>query len=348
MLQQDGTNITKNIQKKFPKQFELVKGKNQVVFRLVNSIYNGKDRKPRSYHIPNAYAIQDDDGNVSEYLFYKNTKNKPTKLGTVLTEYLPPSIIFSPRGDLIINGKDKDLVMFMLNHPRRAKNKYGAGDKRPLFYLEDKNAEAVEKVQAESAKSKMKSLIYDEEHRLAEEDLRTIGGALRIPEASTMPLPLLQVSIEDQCKSNPSKFLQIKSVGKDVQMMSNLQKAAEQGFLKYDALKRKWVFVNKETKKEVLIAPVRPTEEEMPALVSWLKNQDTDGTYGKIMEMLTGKVQPTTASLNETEKIKAESERLEKENENLRLQLELSKAGGKTTTKDKVAEKNKPKAEVKS
>ena len=338
MLQKDSVNITKDIAKKFKEETELLKGKQQVTFRLVNSIHNGKDKKPRSYHIPNAYATNDDDGNVSEFLFYKTTKNKQTKAGAVLTEYLPPSIIFSPRGDLVVNvATDKDLIIFMLNHPRRAKNKYGDGKKRPLFYLEDKNAEARERVAAESAKARMKKLIYDEDDRLEEEELRTIARALRVSGVDQMELALVQVSIEEQCKTNPNKFLQFKGVGKDVQMMSNLQEAVEKGILKYDPLKRKWSFNNPETEKQAFIAPVRPTEDEMNALVSWLKNTDTDDTYGKIMEIITGKIQPTKEKVSEAETVLAEAETAKAEAEKAKAEAEKAKAE---------AEKAKAEAEI--
>lgn len=340
-------NITKDIQKKFPEEIKIIGKKPQVVFKLVNSVHDGKKKKPRSWHTPNAYAISDDDGNVSEFLYYLTTKNRQVKgaIGT-LTEYLPASIVFSPRGDMVINSSQKDLIIFLLNHPRRAKNKYGDGNKRPLFYLEDKNAEAAEKVAAESAKAKMKKYLYDDESRLPEEDLRTIAKALRVPAVDQMELPLVQVSIEEHCKNNPHKFLQFKGVGKDVKMRSNLQEAAEKGIIKYDPLKRKWLFINSETEKEAFISPVRNTENEMDALISWLKNLDTDGTYGKIIELMTGKIQPTPEALSETERIKAEADRLEKENENLRLQLQLKESGDKKPSNKKPKPKEKSKEEA--
>ena len=53
----------------------------------------------------------------------------------------------------------------------------------------------------------MKKLIYDEDSRLPEGELRTIAKALRVSGVDQMELPLVQVSIEDQCKTNPNKFL---------------------------------------------------------------------------------------------------------------------------------------------
>jgi len=326
MLQKDGDNISKGIEKIFKKELELVKNKPQVVFKLVNSIYDGKKKKPRSWATPNAYSTSDDHGNVSEFLYYKSKKNNQTKLGTVLTEYLPPSITFSPRGDLTVNAQDKDLIIFMLNHPRRAKNKNGSGSKRPLFYMEDKKAEAKEKVASEAGVAKMKKLIYDEDDRLPEEKLRVIAKSLRVGNVDLLSLEEVQVGIEQMCRYNPNKFLSSVGLGKDVTMKSNLQSAIESGILRCD--KGRWTLLNKDTNKTQPLATVRKSEDEVEALISWFKNVDEEDTYGKVMELLTGQVQPSKKSQSngETEILRAEAEKLKAENENLKLKLQLANA----------------------
>ena len=50
----------------------------------------------------------------------------------------------------MVSTKDVDLIIFMMGHPRRANNKLGEGKKRPLFYLENKNLEAKERVLSKS------------------------------------------------------------------------------------------------------------------------------------------------------------------------------------------------------
>ena len=106
-------------------------------------------------------------------------------------------------------------------------------------------------------------------------------------------------------------------------MRAELQIAAESGVISYNALKRKWELKDKDSGKTVPIAPVRPIENEMEALMSWLKNVDTDDTYNKIVEMTSGKIQEKKKPKESED---AERTRLlEVENENLRLQLELAK-----------------------
>lgn len=351
MLKKDGENITKEIAKKFPKEAGIVKGKKHVVFKLVNSIHNGKEKNPRSYSIQPAYATQDEDGDTQEFLYYTSTRKKSVA-GVPVDEYSPGLLSFSSRGDFVINLVDADgspqnldLFILLFNHPRRAKNKYGDGKKRPIFYLEDKNEEAVERVAAESATAQMKKLIFDPESRMKEEDLITIAKALRVPGVDDMSLALIQTSIADACKVNPQKFLQFKGVGKEVKMRAELQIAAEKGVISYNALKRKWELKDKDSGKTVPIAPVRPIENEMEALMSWLKNVDTDDTYNKIIEMTSGKIQEKKQPKESED---AEKTRLlEVENENLRLQLELANKAKKpieesAPQKPKTKQKAKP------
>jgi hypothetical protein len=348
MLRKDNENITKEIAKKFPTEFALIKGKKQVTFKLVNSIHNGKDKAPRSYSIQPAYATQDENGDVQEFLYYLSVRKRSVS-GVSQDEYSPGLITFGSRGDLIVNLVDNDdkiinldLFILLFNHPRRAKNKYGEGKKRPIFYLEDKNAEASERVEAEAAKAQMKKLIYDPEARMKEEDLRIIAKALRVPGVDDMNFPgLLQTSIEDACKTNPAKFLQFRGVGKEVKMRANLQIAAETGIIKYDPLKRKWTLNDTDSGKTVNIAPVRPIENEMEALMSWIKNVDTDDTYNKIIELSTGEIQEKSQPKESKDAERARM--LEAENENLKLKLKLSESG---KSENPIIDKKKGKAKA--
>ena len=346
MLQKDGVNITKDIRAKFPEECKLLENNKQVVFKLVNSVFDGKSKKPRSFGLPTYYATQDDDGNTSEYVYYNNVRKK-TINGVVQDEFSPEFIYFSSRGDLIINLGDKqnqnlDLFLYMMRYPRRAKNKYGDGSRRPLFYLEDKNAEAMEKVAAESARAKMMKYLYDEESRLPEEDLRTIAKALRIPNVDNLKLPLIQTSIEDACKNNPHKFIQFKNVGKDVEMRSVLQTATDKGIIKFDSStkKRGWYLNDTDSDKTAKLTNVRQSDNEMETLMSWLKNHDVDDYYGKIVELVTGKIQINKSPKTELEELQMRLKVLEAENENLKL-----KQGDNTKSESKPKAKPKGKKE---
>jgi len=169
----------------------------------------------------------------------------------------------------------------------------------------------------------MKKLIYDEDDRLPEDKLRVIAKSLRVGNVDILSLEEVQVGIEQMCKYNPNKFLSSVGLGKDVTMKSNLQSAIESGIIRCD--KGRWILSNKETNKTQSLATVRKSEDEVDALISWFKNVDEEDTYGKVMELLTGQVQPNKKSQSNAEAIhKAETEKLRTEIEKLKLTLQVA------------------------
>jgi len=337
MLQKDGENITKNIKEIFEDDFKFINKRTKTVtFKLVNSIYNGKDKTPRSYHIETSYISRDhDSGDTSEYRYYKNSRQTLTG-GLPQQMFTPEFVSFSQRGDISINigesGTDNlDLLAFFLNHPRLAKSKSGDGVKRSLFYLEDKNKEAIDKVMFKKDKAKMDSYLYNEETRLSDDKLKTIALALRVSGVEDMNIQRIQTSIEDRCKKNPSLFLGMTEVNEAVMMRANIQKGVDQGFLSLNSLRDKWILSNKDSGESSKLATVRKLENPTDALVYWFNNTDNSDTYGKLMELLTGKPvkrsnKPEEVKNSEPSELEIKLKLAEAENEKLRLQKEKAEA----------------------
>ncbi len=337
MLQKDGENITKNIQSKFKEDFKFINKKTKTVtFKLVNSVYNGKDKTPRSYHIETSYISSDaNNGDTSEYIYYKNSRQKMVG-GLPQQIFTPEFISFSQRGDFSINlgenGKDNlDLLAFFLNHPRLAKSKSGDGIKRALFYLEDKNKEAIDKVVFKQDKAKMDYYLYNEETRLDDDKLKTIALSLRVSGVEDMNIQRIQTSIEDRCKKNPSLFLRMAEVNDVVIMRANIQKGVDQGFLSLDLSKNRWVLTNKDSGDSSNLATVRKLEDPTDALVYWFNNTDNSDSYGKLVEFLTGKPTKRTSKAEEVKnsepsELEIKLKLAEAENEKLRLQKEKAEA----------------------
>jgi len=346
MLKKDGKNITKDIKKVFAENFEHLTGSKKVaVFKLVNSIHNGKNKKPRSYRIPTKYVSSNSNGDTSEFIYFKNEQQKNIG-GVMQNEYKPYLLEFGSRGDMMVTlgenqRENNDLFVWLMNHPRRAKNKNGDGTKRPIFYLEDKNVEAAEKVSLKEAEATMKKYLYDPESRLPEDDLRIIAKALRVVGVDNMERALVQTNIEKKCSKNPNLFLGMKSIGKEVEMRSNLHVASEKGILSFNGVKMKWILNNFDSGGKSELVTVRKTENEMDALIYWLKNKDENDHYGKIVELLTGKPTFKTASNpNPVDSDLALKLKLaEEENKKLALQLELAKSGS-TEIKEKIENSN--------
>ena len=334
MLRKDNDNITKDIKKIFKDDLSFINKRTKTVtFKLVNSIFNGKDKTPRSYHIETAYVSRDSKtGDTSEYRYYKSENKK--MIGGFLQETFSPELVsFGQRGDITINLGDSqtenlDFLIFFLNHPRMAKSTSGDGTKRALFYLEDKNKEAIDTVMFKKAKAKMDSFLYNEDTRLPDDKLITIAEALRIDGVEDMNIQRIQTSIEDKCKKNPSLFLGMAEVNDAVLMRSNIQKAVEKGYLSYSSLNKKWSLNDTDSSESSDLAPVRKLEDETDALVYWFNNVDVHDSYGKMLELLSGKPIDRTKKVEtaENSELEIKLKLAEAENEKLRLQKETAEA----------------------
>lgn len=321
MLQKNGYTIS-SLQKDFKEDFEIIGSKKkQVVFKLVNSIYNGKDKKPRGFLFPSAFVVNEKNGDTTQYQYF--TSEKKENIGGMMTSvFVPDYITFNQRGELVVNlgegqTDNNDLFILMMRHPRRAKGANGSGHKDPLFYLEDTNAEAIEYAVFKKAGAAMDKLLWDEDSRLEESVLRTIAKALRVSNVDELGLAAVQKEIEAKCSKNPSLFLSMKGVNKDTEMRSNLQTASERGVIFYDNRQLKWYMNNQDSGNREQLCQVRTTENEMDSLVYWLKNVDPNDCYGKIVELTTGEMVPFNSlsqlkKEEETPDFKAFEERMKK------------------------------------
>lgn len=326
MLQKDNEDLVKGLKETYKKELdEVLKGKTSVVFKLVRSIHNGKDKKPRSYSIENDYISNEKNGDTSHYRLYKSKTNKNVG-GFIQPTFSPAFTSFSERGDIIINvGENKnenlDKVVWLLKHPRRALSMGGDGVKRALFYLEDKNKEAIEKVALKKAKAKMDMYLYDDEKGLHEDRLRTIAEALRVSDVKNMNKERIQTSIEDACKKNPSLFLGMIDVNSDTVMRANIQKAVEKQFLTYDRRRLRWVINDADSGNREDLAPVKKLDNETDSLIYWFNNIDENNNYAKVEELLTGKIIQKKIRLSETDKLQKLQDAKNKE---LELQIKLA------------------------
>lgn len=336
MLLKNGEREARDLKKKYKDLFSLIgKNKTQVTFKLSPSIYDGKKKKPRSYRLPSGYVSVGENGNTDEYIYYESSTNR--NIGGVVQPTYAPNFMapIEQRGEVTINlgpniEDNLDKFVWWMNHPRRSKGDNADETKNPLFYLEDKAAEAASKVKMKQANAAMQKYLYDEDSRMSEDDLRTIAKALRVDKVDDLTFPEVVTSIEFKCSRNPQLFLSFKGVGKEVQMRSNLQVASERGIITYDSQKQKWFLNDKDSGAVAPLAPVRQTENEMNALIYWIKNKDVADSYGKIMELITGiSSQPKKSQISEDAGLEIKLKLAEAENKKLELEAKKAEAEAK-------------------
>jgi hypothetical protein len=266
--------------------------KNVVTFQLVNALSRldekGRRRYKRRHLIENVYTTNDEKGNTIEFRYYKNKRDKG-KGGISAMSYTPEFSMFENGGKININvgegqNQNLDLFWFLWNHNRKASNKNETGSGRPLFYFVDENQEALEYAQKMEADAEMRKLLWDKSDRLDNEDLETIAKALRIPGVDEFNIQRVQQEIQKLCGNNPRRFLNLIKADKETTMKAVIQDAQDFGFLLFDNKKLQWLMTDGEN--QAPLCPVRKTDDNVSALVYFLKNNDDNDHYGRLVEMI--------------------------------------------------------------
>jgi hypothetical protein len=281
---------------------ELIGSKKNVVFQLVNSLsrvdrHTGKRIWKRSHRIESTYVGSDTDGNTEEFTYFK-TKRQDKKNNN-MTIYTPEFIPFEKNGRVKVHlgdgqNQNLDLFWWLMHHPRRANNKngYGSKDKRPLFYLVDNNAEALEYAQKKRASAKLDTMLWDDDHKIDNETAETIAQALQIS-VIDMNDSAIRKAIEDTCRNNPQRFLNLMKNTGESEIRANIQKAKSKGILSYDAKSFSWSMTDPDTKNKAKLCSVRKTDEPVATLVFFLKNEDKNKHYDRVLELVSDKKKST-------------------------------------------------------
>lgn len=278
---------------------KIIGKKNVVTFQLVNSLSwldgQGRRRYKRRHLIENVCVTNDEKGNTVEYRYYKSKREKG-KGGVSNIAYTPEFSMFENGGKININvgegqNENLDLFWFLWNHSRKASNKNETGSRRPLFYFIDENQEALLYAQKMEADAEMRKLLWDKKDRLENEELEDIARALRIPGVDQMNIQRVQQEIQRTCATNPQRFLNLIKSDDETKMKSVIQEAQENGMLLFDNKKLQWIMIDGE--KQAVLCPVRKTDDNVNALVYFLKHQDDNDHYGRIVEMLEEEKAPT-------------------------------------------------------
>jgi len=273
------------------KDLKAIIGRKQVItFQLVDQLSRPGPRGTRTYkrrHLIEAYhQNRDKTGNTSEYRYYKTSR--PGKVAGEI-KYTPEMVMFEGGGKININIGDNqkdnlDLLYFLYTHPRRASGPNSKNVDRPLFYLVDENAQALQYAQKREAASEMENLLWNKENRLGDEELITIAQALRISDVDDMIIARIQVEIQKVCKKDPQRFLTLAKLDKETEMRANIQLALEAGVLNFDNKNMKWLIIDGDNRGT--LTPIRQSDDKVTALVHFLKNQDDNDHYGRITELL--------------------------------------------------------------
>jgi hypothetical protein len=290
MLEKNGYPV--EMEKHRKEILKIVGRKKRVTFQLVNSLSRvderGRRRYKRRHLIENVFVSNDDKGNTVEFRYYKNKREKGNNSYSNIA-YTPEFTMFENEGkvDILLGdsqNQNLDLFWFLWNHNRKASNKNETGSKRALFYFVDENREALEFAQKMEADAEMRKLLWDKDSRLSNDELITIARALRVVGVDDMNIQRVQTEIQKKCQNNPHRFLNLQKSDKETEMKSKIQQACEAGILNFDKTKLQWYMTDGGNSAK--LCPVRKTDDNVSALIYFLKNNDDNDHYGRILELV--------------------------------------------------------------
>lgn len=226
------------------------------IFKLHSSLkrktFNKKTGKtrihsPRSTGIEMFYNITTKKGETIEIRYAKGTR--VVKTGGVGEKiYYPEYTTIPDSGYITVN--DYDLYFFLAHHPRNQNSPFRNIKKNPIFYLENKAAEASLKADMSRDKIKAQALLYGDKDGLNDKDLRMVARSYRLPNTDSMTPDQLRVELEKFANSDPSKFIQ-STAGNNVKVKALIQEAIDLELIMFDSRNKSWsTVIGKGTSKK--------------------------------------------------------------------------------------------------
>jgi len=171
-----------------------------------------------------------------------------------LKKYTPKNIRFNGRKSF--SETDIELVWFLYTKSPYCKGGENEG-KTIKFMFEDLITEAELKAERESVQSMVKAMIYNTDLGLSEQKLRTLAKAYFIKNVDDLTFAQVKLAIEHQITRDPKngykKFLDMTRADEIVKIREKIQRVVDKGFLKYDVVKREWLWLEDGKKPSKLL-----------------------------------------------------------------------------------------------
>lgn len=277
-----------------PKQGDFEKFKKNPVFklanRLINTNPNPKNRRkdvPRSFSIEPFYTYTDPKTNETFELRYFEHKVNKKSGGDSYSEYTPSEIEFGQSAELRIAPSETDLWWFLHHHPRQASSPYRDSGKAVFFYLEDK----AEQARGKATKSRMAAhaigMIWGED-ALSEKEAKRLLQSYNVPKVDELIDEQVRLDLEKRAKKDPGIFLE-KSSGASMNTRATVQRAVDNGIIKYSEKKQGWFYVREDGMLGGLIVAVPNAAKQYDAINDFLKETDTSDNLGYLEKMIAEK-----------------------------------------------------------
>lgn len=240
----------------------------------------GKPSIPRSFTFPAVYTEYDAmSGTMVAYRYAEGATPVSAPGGGQIMKYSPRTIEFTQSGAIIINERNVDLYWWMLNHPQNGSNPNRDKSKPPIFVLEDKAEEAAQTIETQRKRVTAENKIY---FTWTPEELREVAKSFGVQGVDGLSDDEIRVNLMVIMRRDPVQFL-LSAQADEVSSRAKMQEALDKGVLYYDSGAASWHYLDSNAKAGKLIVAVRPGEEPMERLITFLEKTDKDGNLAYIL-----------------------------------------------------------------
>lgn len=165
-------------------------------------------------------------------------------------KYMPRVIPF--QGDWSITDLDIDLLYFLYHKSPYCVN--GTVDekqrKKPYFEIEDLRIAATQKVKDRKMRSRVATLIDDDELGLPETKLRALARAYFVPNVDKLSLDQVRVVLDLEVRKDKreglQKFIDMSDATELIQLRGKIRLAIDQEIVRFMPKIKTWVFINED------------------------------------------------------------------------------------------------------
>ncbi len=210
-------------------------------FNKLNQTYD----KPAGINIPLRSIVREENTTIEWRWAQQDTVNPQGQ-----KKYMPRVIPF--QGDWAITDLDIDLLYYLYYKSPYCVN--GAIDekqrKKPYFEIEDLRIAATLKVRDRKMRSRVATLIDDDEMGLPETKLRALARAYFVPHVDKLSLDQVRVVLDLEVRKDKrdglQRFIDMSGATEMIQLRGKIRSAIDQGIVRFMPKVKTWVFINED------------------------------------------------------------------------------------------------------
>lgn len=213
-------------------------------------------------------------GQIGLLRFYTNKRTVRDGAQQSHTVYQPEHLIINERGELTVEGANKELQYFLDISKFNADNTEKSGEP-PIFYREDKVKDASTKINTARIKNKAINLVTSQEDEggMSDEALRNLAKVLYMSDADDADLAIVRAYLLDIAENRPNDIV-TKFNDPTTQLGALVRDAEKHNVIRYERSTMSWHILENGVRVAQKITMVPPGNDPVSYLVKFCTEID--------------------------------------------------------------------------